>query len=65
MLTEAERSKLLYLIDALQVSPHLSQQLIRIVEKSDSSEAYFSIIKSLKESSNIVLDTTKLRKDLL
>ncbi len=63
-LTESERSRLVYLLDALRTSPHQYQKLIAIVKQENTSVSYQSILISLESSKDIVEDQKILRERL-
>lgn len=64
LFSEAERSIMLYLFDALQVAPEKSSSLIKIVNCKDRSAKFKNWIYELNQSDNI-LETVKIIRESL
>lgn len=63
-MSESERSSLVYLLDALDVSPQKSEKLIKIIDRNDASESFRKIIHWLRNSLNISKTAVELREHL-
>lgn len=61
---DSERSRLLYLLDALRVSPQKSEKLIAVVARADASEPFRSAIEGLRKSPDVARASAELRERL-
>jgi hypothetical protein len=61
---EPDRSRLLYLLDALQAAPQKSEKLLAIAARHDASEPFRKAIEGLHNSVNVVQASAELRESL-
>ncbi len=61
---ESERSRLLYLLDALRVAPQKSEKLIAVVAREDASEQFRKAIEDLRKSADVARASAELRESL-
>lgn len=64
-LDDSERSRLLYLISALQVDSKRSSELINVMFRLGNSIYFNKILNELQNSSNIIYDAKLLREKML
>jgi hypothetical protein len=62
---EAERSRLLYLLDAVRAAPQKSAKLIAVVARESASESFKQAIEKLRTTDNVVEMSQALRSHLL
>lgn len=63
-LSESERTKLLFLLDALKTAPEKSQKLIKIVKTKNTSTAFKQALSTLAASTDIKNSIVSLRQSL-
>jgi hypothetical protein len=62
--TQTERSRLLFLLDALRAAPHKAAKLIAVVEREDASAEFRAALAQLGRSSNVAQSTAEMRESL-
>jgi hypothetical protein len=61
-MSEADRSRLIYLLDALRVSPEKSRSLISVLMRQNNSEALQRVLDELTSSTDIIKDEKRIRE---
>lgn len=64
VMDESERSRLLYLLDALRVAPQKSEKLIAVVSHCGGSEPFRKAIEDLRNSADVASASAELRESL-
>lgn len=63
-MTDVERSRLIYLLDALDRAPERHLELIKIVERKEETQQYKAYLQKLRNAKDVSLTAKDIREEL-
>lgn len=63
-ISETERSRLLFLLNAIQVSPHRVQEFIAVLEQNGVSSNFSAVLQQLREAKDVTVTATLIRESM-